>query len=156
MTRRSDRLASSLGLIDVPPLDEYPIWQSLPPIVGASFSVQTDLVGPNGTLSQVLLFNEGRAVDLEEWPVDVDCWLRYPYHRRLLWRTGLLDNVDLLEGADVAGAWPFLSCLDGLFELARPIVASSCVGLSRSDTRRLESDLRGDVRYLGGRPIHPD
>lgn len=139
------------GTIELPPLDEQPIWAGLPPVQGATFTVRVEHVASSGCLTQVLSFVDGRAEPLEECPARTDCLVRFPYHRRLLWRARRIDALDLIAGADIAGEWPVLSALEGLCERAIPTIAASCVVESAADFDRLEARIRGEWLFLGNR-----
>lgn len=114
----------------LPPFDEAPIFAGLDHVVGATVLGVLNLKGnPFGERAFYYEFVDGRLAGLRltsdlppvgqlgrtppdgmqiTWTATWDRWLE--------WRAGALTGEQFLEGAQIAGTWPYIALVQGLFE----------------------------------------
>ncbi len=101
----------------LPPFDENEVWKSLDVVRGATFNLECKFLATGGGwITQQISFVDGQATSIPQLGPDVR--LSMSYVRRLAWRQGAISTAQLLSGGEIDGAWPVLSCLDGLCQAA--------------------------------------
>jgi len=114
----------------LPPFDEAPLFEALDRVVGATMEGELDLSGnPYGARAFRYSFVDGRLAELrfaERVPRPAALGRTPPdglqltwsasWERWLLWRAGQLSGEQFLEGAQIAGTWPYIALAQGLFE----------------------------------------